>query len=102
MSYGNVHRHRLAGLAVLLLGAGCHVDVNAPGTAPPAAQFYFPAALVIDPSPSEPFLYVANYNSDLRFSGGTVQVIDLARFHCAVDEFRSRGQDPARFGCAQA
>jgi hypothetical protein len=76
---------RLFALTLVAL-AGCHVDLNDPGTEPSATALYFPAGLAHDPV--EPILYVSNGNSDLRFSGGTVQMVDLARHACAERAFR--------------
>lgn len=76
---------RFALLAVAL--AACHVDVNDPGTDPPAQNLYFPSGLAVDPDRS--FLYVSNNNSDLRYGGGTVQVIDLSYFQAEVARFRA-------------
>jgi DNA-binding beta-propeller fold protein YncE len=80
---------RLA-VAALLIAAGCHWDLNDPGTSPQVSQFYFPAAVTLDPGGR--YAYVSNGNADLRYGGGTVQVVDLLRFDCAVAAFCS---DPA-------
>src|SRR5438105_1708097 len=74
--------------AALVLGAGCHYDLNDPGTEPLAQQFYFPSGIALDPV--RPFLYVANANADLRYGGGTLQVVDLERFDCAHNRMRGR------------
>jgi YVTN family beta-propeller protein len=76
---------RFALLAVAL--TACHVTVNDPGTDPPAQQLYFPSGIAVDPDKS--FLYISNNNSDLRYGGGTVQVIDLDYFHNEVAKFRA-------------
>jgi hypothetical protein len=69
--------------------AGCHIDLNDPGTDPPVRQLYFPVGLAYDTMPRadghiDRYLYVSNHNADLRYGGGLVQVIDLRRFNCAV------------------
>src|SRR5262245_49797020 len=77
-------------LRLLLLSvcvSGCHWTLNESeqNTLPQTQQLYFPAGLAVDPAGQ--FLYVANGNSDLRFGGGTVQMIDVNRFECAVSQF---------------
>src|SRR5690348_511945 len=81
-------------LFALALCAGCHVTLNDPGSEPPPGTFYFPSGLTLDPDGTH--LYVSNANSDLRYGGGTVQVVDLKRFDCAVRRFQDPGfTDPA-------
>ena len=80
--------HRLLVCGLALIWAGCHVDLNDPGTEPPVDQFDYPAGLLMDPSGQ--WLYVSNGNSDLAYSGGTVQMVDLQRFDCAVAKFRGQ------------
>jgi hypothetical protein len=86
---------RIALLVVAL--AACHVDVNDPGTDPPAASLYFPSGLAIDPD--RPYLYVSNNNSDLRYGGGTVQAIDLNKFFADVDFCNKNPPDPRTREC---
>jgi YVTN family beta-propeller protein len=83
--------------AALLFVAGCHYDLNDPGTEPVPAQFYFPAGVAMDPGGR--FLYVSNGNADLRYGGGAVQLVDTLRFECAVRAFRAQtaGQ-PSQLG----
>ncbi len=82
-------------LVLLLAAAGCHVDLNDPGTEPLAAMFYYPAGILLDPD--QKHLYVTNGNSDLKYGGGTVQMIDLPAFEAAVAQFRA---DPTvKNGC---
>jgi DNA-binding beta-propeller fold protein YncE len=86
-------------VCALVALAGCHVDLNDPGTDPPVAQFHFPAGLMLDPAGQ--YLYVSNGNSDLAFSGGTLQMVDLARFDCAVARYKNanRGTSLDVSGC---
>jgi hypothetical protein len=49
-------------------------------------QIYFPSGLAVDPDGD--VLYVASSNADLRYSGGSVQSIDLTRHDCAARFFR--------------
>jgi YVTN family beta-propeller protein len=72
--------------ALVVVAAGCHVTLNDPSTDAPLSQLYFPTGLRMDPGGK--FLYVSNANVDLRYSGGTVQVIDLAKFQAQVDAYR--------------
>ena len=72
-------------LVFCFAAAGCHYDLHDPGTEPPATQFYFPAGIAMDPDGRH--LYVSNANADLRYGGGTVQMVDLHRFECAVRQF---------------
>jgi hypothetical protein len=65
--------------------AGCHWHIDDPGTDPSPSEFDFPTGLAIDPGGR--FLYVSNGNADLRFGGGTLQMIDLQRFECALDAY---------------
>jgi len=83
-----MHRLLFCALAVV---AGCHVDLNDPGTEPQSNMFHFPAGLVLDPGGK--FLYVSNANSDLKYSGGTIMMIDLERFDRAVKAFRGEPTD---------
>jgi DNA-binding beta-propeller fold protein YncE len=77
---------RVLAAATALFVAGCHYDLNDPGTEPLAAQFHFPAGIAIDPI--RPYLYVTNANADLKYGGGTLQVVNLERFDCAVARMR--------------
>jgi hypothetical protein len=79
--------------SALILCGGCHINLHDPGTDPPPAQFYFPAGIAIDPSGR--WLYVSNGNADLRFSGGTVQLIDLLQFECDLQRQSGRVLDPS-------
>ena len=75
-------------LISLLVASGCSLSVNDPGTDPLPAQFYFPSGIAIDPS--QPLLYVSGANADLRYAGGIVQVVDLARFDRALADYRAQ------------
>ncbi len=70
----------------LLLGlmgpmGGCQAELDGlrgaakPGLDPPADRFFFPTGLVL--SPDSRYLFVSNGNSDLKYNGGTVVVVDL-------------------------
>ena len=65
----------------------CHIHIKAESTDPKPDRFYYPAGVAIDPDGR--LLYVSNNNADLRYAGGTLMTIDLLRFQCAVDTFRS-------------
>jgi len=60
-------------LAALVLVTACTATEG--DVAPPEYLFYYPAGLTI--SPSEKSLFVLSANSDLRYSGGTMAVVDL-------------------------
>ncbi len=77
--------------AICALLSGCHVDLNEEGTEPRKDELYFPTGLEKDPT--EPFLYVSNGNSDLKFGGGTVQLVDTKRFFTALDTFHNSKND---------
>lgn len=85
---------RRSQIVALLLLAGCHVTIDDPGTDPDPSQLYFPAGIAIDPQPQNPYLFVSNHNTDLRYSGGTVMMLDRHRFHCALDVVRQVGNTP--------
>lgn len=76
------------------LAAGCNVTqgVGGPcapfgtGESPCREQLYFPTGIAIDPEGD--VLYVGSANADLRYSGGTVMAMRLARFDCAVEYAR--------------
>ncbi|HEX4457031.1 MAG TPA: hypothetical protein VIA18_03630, partial [Polyangia bacterium] len=74
-------------LLLAVTATGCHWALNDPGTDPEPAQLYFPTGIVVDPS--HRFAYVTNGNADLRYGGGTVQMIDLLRVECAISTLRS-------------
>ncbi len=54
------------------------------GEKPPDRSLYFPSGLLVDPRATSErparWLFVANANSDLRYSGGTLVAIDLRAF----------------------
>jgi YVTN family beta-propeller protein len=76
-------------LSLLFALSACHWHINDVSTDPSASKLDFPAGLVLDPGGR--FLYVSNGNADLRFGGGTIQMLDLARFDCALENFAGRG-----------
>ena len=67
---------------VALVASGCHWDLNTKSTDPQTDQLYFPAGIVMDPNGQ--FVYVSNGNADLRYGGGTVEMIDMLSFECTV------------------
>ncbi len=75
----------------LMAAAGCHWDLNDAGTEPLPAQLYFPSGLAVDTftdtDGAHPYLFVSNANADLHYGGGTVQMVDLARFDQALKSF---------------
>lgn len=83
----------------MLAVTACHYALNEPGTEPQPDRLYFPTGLVVDPA--RRYLYVSNANADLRFAGGTIEVIDLQRFDCAVSQFQGV-LDPMQCPQAQA
>jgi hypothetical protein len=52
-------------------------SVSDEGRAPPAANFFYPTGVVADPSGDT--LFVTNGNTDLRYNGGSIVVINFAR-----------------------
>src|ERR1700757_2144346 len=83
-------------LAAAALVAGCHWTLNEPGTEPFAGRLYFPSGIAMDPG--RQFLYVSNGNSDLRYSGGTLEMVNVQLFDCAVAQFRNQTLPPACSG----
>jgi hypothetical protein len=77
-------RNCLFALAALV--AGCHWSLNDKSTDPQTDQLYFPAGIAMDPGGH--FVYVSNGNADLRYGGGTVMMIDMLSFECAVAAYR--------------
>ena len=73
--------------------AGCHWHIDDPGTDPSPVKLDFPAGVAVDPLGR--YLYVSNGNADLRFGGGTLMMVDLARFECALDRVAGLAPDPA-------
>jgi DNA-binding beta-propeller fold protein YncE len=71
----------LASLAAALFLGGC--PATAEQVAPPQYSFYFPTGLAL--SPDERYLFVVNANSDLRYSAGSIQVIDLDQVDALAD-----------------
>jgi DNA-binding beta-propeller fold protein YncE len=59
--------------ALALAGTACTADAEE--VQPPPDQFYFPTGLALGADESR--LFVANANSDLRYSSGSVLVVDL-------------------------
>jgi len=61
--------------------AGCQAELDGllgtekPGLDPPADRFFYPTGLAL--TPDGRYLFVSNGNSDLKFNGGTVVVVDM-------------------------
>ncbi len=73
-------------LLLAAFAAGCHWDLNDKSTDPETDQLNFPAGIAMDPNGR--FLYVSNGNADLRFGGGTVEMIDMLSYECVIAEYR--------------
>jgi hypothetical protein len=73
------------GALLLALGAsplaGCQAELDGilgtekPGLDPPLDRFFFPTGMAL--SPDGRYLFVSNGNSDLKYNGGTVVVVDM-------------------------
>lgn len=71
--------------------AGCYWHISVQGTNPPPSKLDWPAGMLIDPGGR--FLYVTNGNADLKVGSGTLMMIDLLRFDCAVAAFNGETPD---------
>jgi hypothetical protein len=60
-------------VTLLAPAAGCRLSQD--GVPPPADRIFFPGGAMVDPQGR--WLYVVNSNSDLRYSDGTIAVVDL-------------------------
>jgi DNA-binding beta-propeller fold protein YncE len=76
-------------IACLLALSSAACTASAVEVAPPRYDLYFPTGMAV--SPDERFLFVVNANSDLRYSHGTLQVLDLAQIDLLVDGW-ARGE----------
>lgn len=86
------HRIIIAFAALLCAGSaalvGCQAELDGlrgaekPGLDPPMDRFFFPTGLAL--SPDGRYLFVSNGNSDLKYNGGTVVVVDVAE---SLDRF---------------
>ncbi|HEU5055652.1 MAG TPA: hypothetical protein VFU21_03980, partial [Kofleriaceae bacterium] len=74
---------RAACALALLLSAGC--PATSEEVRPPSDQFYFPTGMAI--SPDQELIFVANANSDLRYDGGMVIPVSLARVDAIIAEW---------------
>jgi DNA-binding beta-propeller fold protein YncE len=83
---------RLVALLFLTACTAGETDV-----APPQYTFYYPTALKV--SPSERSLFVMSANSDLRYSSGTVAVLNLDAVEALTEAWLSSHTPPA--GCIQ-
>ena len=93
-------RNRLQLLLILVLAAtvsgqpGCEAEVEGltgkekPGLDPPVDRFFFPTGLAL--TPDGRFLFVSNGNSDLKYNGGSIVVVD-------VEEALTRVLDPSAY-----
>jgi hypothetical protein len=82
-------------LGLLILGA---CTASAGDVAPPRYQPYFPTGMTL--SPDERWLFILSANSDLRYSSGSVQVLDLQKIDEMVAAWTSSGDAQAAAGCA--
>ncbi|MDY0004514.1 MAG: hypothetical protein RBU30_24675 [Polyangia bacterium] len=68
-------------LLAAVAGASCQAEWDGlagnelPGISPPPAGFYFPTGLAL--TPDGRYLFVTNGNSDLKYNGGTLGVVDV-------------------------
>ncbi len=68
-------------VSVCLIMTGCQNDldglrgVDRPGIDPPRDEFFFPTGLGL--TEDTRYLFVSNGNADLKYNGGTINVIDL-------------------------
>jgi YVTN family beta-propeller protein len=76
--------------------AGCYWHITAASTNPVPSKLDWPAGLAMDPTAR--FLYLSNGNADLKVGSGSIMMVDLLRFDCAVDAFNGVAPNPA---CAQ-
>ena len=75
---------RLVLLASALLISSCNLDN--PGTPAPRGIISYPVSVAISREAKPRFLYVANSNFDLAFSGGSVQSINLVELERRIDD----------------
>ena len=82
-------------LACALFAAGC--TASASEVEPPTNHFFYPTGLAV--SPGDAFLFVANANSILQYSSGSVSVIDLSGVDSVIQAWTSAQTIPAN--CTQ-
>lgn len=80
-------------LALASVGALAGCPAGAESVSPPQYDFYFPTGFAI--SPDEKYLFVLSANSDLRYSAGAMQVIDLAQVDAVADAWRDADRSPS-------
>jgi len=80
----------------LLLLTACTASIG--DVAPPKFQPYFPTGMVL--SPDERWLFVLSANSDLRYSTGAIQVIDMQKVDEIAAAWRGGGDSQAGIECA--
>ncbi len=87
---------------LLVSALGCALaacTLSNEGIHPPAGEFHYPVAAVI--SPDANWLYVVNSDFDLKYNGGRVNVLDLARVRACISNplcrTGSTGQDESAF-----
>lgn len=85
-------------LALLVVAGQPSCFTSAEGRRPDGSELYYPTGLVV--SPGGTTLYVANSDFDLRFSGGSVQALDLAALRSAIRPIADALAD--RAGAAEA
>jgi DNA-binding beta-propeller fold protein YncE len=77
----------LVGFTVFFALAGWSCTLNNAGEEPPEKKLYFPVAVALSPTTdgSPPrYLFVANSNFDVKYSGGSLQVYDLNALDSAI------------------
>jgi DNA-binding beta-propeller fold protein YncE len=82
-------------VVALLFLAACTAGET--DVAPPQYAFYYPSALKV--SPSEQSMFVLSANSDLRYSSGTVSVLNLDAVEALTEAWLASNTLPA--GCVQ-
>ncbi len=71
--------------------AGCQAELDGllgtekPGLDPPRDRFFFPTGLAL--TPDGRYLFVSNGNSDLKYNGGTIAVVDMEEAIARLDTF---------------
>jgi hypothetical protein len=91
---------RISLFVLAALVGGCHWELNDPGTDPKPSQFYFPSGIAMDPAGH--YAYIANGNADLKYGGGTVMMVDMLKFDCAIERYRFGGLVSAPCGTDEA
>ncbi|MFH2007475.1 MAG: hypothetical protein ABI333_12895 [bacterium] len=93
-------------LACLPAPYGCQAECDGlvgkekPGIDPPSGRFFFPTGLAL--TPDGRYLFVTNGNSDLKYNGGSLVVVDLLRYGERLEAFRANPQDVLASSCRYA